>query len=73
MIRFKEALPFDIRLKDTSFELTPDDSARLLIESYQALSDRHEEECIDILIKALQGGNPKNRCVIAGLILKSTT
>ncbi len=71
MIRFRPALPFDIRLPDTSFELTPEESSLLLIESYEALAARHEEGCIDILLKTLKEGNPKNRCVIAGLILKS--
>ena len=58
-----------MRFPDSSFDLTPEESSRLLIESYQALAEKHDAKSIDSLLEALKEGNAKNRYVLSGLLL----
>lgn len=71
MIRFRPLVPIDQRISDSPFELTPEDQSRLLIDSYQALADRHDETGINILLDSIRNGNSKNRYVLAGLLLRA--
>jgi HEAT repeat protein len=71
MIRFRPIVPMDKRLGDSPHELTPEDSSRLLIEIYQTLADKQQNSSIEILLKAISDGNPKNRYVLAGLLLRT--
>jgi len=71
MIRFR---PLSARMphrKETPFELTPEENSRLLIESYAALADRHNNQSIDALLFALKEGKEKNRPLLAGLLLRA--
>lgn len=71
LIRFR---PLSARMpnrKETTFELTPEENSRLLIESYGALADRHDDKSIDALLFALKEGKEKNRPLIAGLLLRA--
>lgn len=58
---------------DTQFHyaLTPQESARLLIESLMFFAEKHEEASLDLLTEFLNATNANNRIVIAGLILKA--
>lgn len=71
MIRFRPLVPIDQRISDSPFELTPEDHSRLLIDSYQALADRHDETGINVILDSIKEGNPKNRYVLAGLLLRA--
>lgn len=71
LIRFRPLVPIDKRLNDSPHELTPEDSSRLLIEAYQTLAEKQQENSIQILLEAMQKGNPKNRYVLAGLLLRT--
>jgi HEAT repeat protein len=71
MIRFRPILPWNMRTAETPFELTPEDSSRLLIEAYQALSNRHDEKGIEMLLNALEKGHPRNRYAVAGLLIRA--
>jgi hypothetical protein len=72
MIRFRPMTPWTAqRSSFSSFELTPEESSLLLIESYQALADRHNSESIDALLRAIRDGNMKNRYVLAGLLIRA--
>jgi HEAT repeat protein len=71
LIRFRPLLPRTSQVQGGTFELTPEESSRLLIESYAALAERHDERSLDALLQALKGGNPKNHPVVAGLLLRA--
>ncbi len=71
MIRFRPIIPMDQRFSETPHELMPEDSSRLLIETYQTLSEKQQESSIEMLLDAIKEGNPKNRYVLAGLLLKT--
>jgi hypothetical protein len=71
LIRFKPLVPLDQRIGESPYELTPEDSSKLLIETFEALSEKQQESSLNILLNAMQNGNPKNRCVLAGLLLRT--
>jgi HEAT repeat protein len=74
LVRFRPLLPRSMRDQQflaTSLELTPEESSRLLIEAYQTLADEHNDEGIDLLLDGLEKGNPKNRSVLAGLLIRA--
>ncbi len=71
MIRFRPLVPMDKRFGDSPHELTPEDSSRLLIEAYQTLCEKQQEGSVDVLLEAIRDGNPKNRYVLAGLLLRT--
>lgn len=69
MVKFRASLPWHLRKNTTQYELTPEESTRLLLESYQALADRHDEKGIEILLRGIKEGHPKNRYALAGLLI----
>jgi hypothetical protein len=71
IIQFRPSLPWAARLSDSNFDLTPEESSSLLIESYQVLAERHDEKSIEFLISALEEGENKNIPVLAGILLRA--
>ena len=71
LIRFRDPIPWDMRVLSSPFELTPEESSNLLVESYQALADRHDEQSLDILLEVIKEGNQTNRYALAGLLLRA--
>ena len=72
LFQFRKILSWTDR-KETanSFFLTPEETSRLVIESYQALIEEYEMDGINILLTALREGHKKNRFLLAGLLLKA--
>lgn len=73
MIRFRPMLSWDVRLseKTSSFELTPEEHSRLLIECYQTIALEHDDQSIDIILDGLKNGHSNNRTVLAGLLIQA--
>lgn len=71
MIRFKPLATIEQALTTSCFELSPEDNSRLFIECTQVFADRHEEAAIDLLLEMIRSGNPNNRYVLAGLLLRT--
>ena len=57
-------------LRETPHTLTPTETARLLIESYETLAQRQDQLAVDTLLDAIANGNPANRYALAGLLLR---
>ena len=73
MFRFRPMLPWNSKIseKSTAFELTPEEHSRLLIECYQTIALEHNSKSIDILLEGIKSGHPKNRPVLAGLLIQA--
>ncbi len=73
LIRFRPMLPWNGRLseKTSSYELTPEEHSRLLIECYQTIATEHDENSIDIILEGIKSGHSKNRFVLAGLLIQA--
>jgi HEAT repeat protein len=59
-----------LKLSDHAFELTPEENSQLLIDTLEAIAGHHEQEGINLLLTLLKNGNPKNRPLLAGLLLR---
>jgi len=71
MIRFNSFMPFQMRLEDPSYQLTPSQSSALYVEALEALTKSQEEKDVMMLLEAMEKGNPKNRYALAGLLMRA--
>jgi len=74
LIRFRTTLPWIERKGITThstFQLSPEETSRLLVEAFETLAESHDLHGIDILLNSIRSGNPKNRYALAGLLLKA--
>lgn len=70
IMKFRTFIPIDMREMSSSYELTPEETSRFLIEAIQALAETEEHESIDLLLHILKEGHVRNRPAIAGLLLR---
>lgn len=71
LIKFRPMSSWSTHQELSTFQLTPEETSRLLIESYETIADRHNANSIQFLLNAIKDGNLKNRYAIAGLLLKA--
>jgi HEAT repeat protein len=71
MMKFRASLPWNIKNTLSTYELTPEESTRLLLECYEALSEGHTAQGIEILLQGIRDGHPKNRYALAGLLIRT--
>lgn len=70
LIQFRPSLPRDAN-HDDPYQLTPEETSRLLVESFEALTGRQDAEGINILLNAIQHGNSKNKYALTGLLMRA--
>ncbi len=72
LIRFRPLLPLKYRMEQSDYALNPEETSRLLIESFLSIANRRDEKSIAFLLEAIQLGNPQNRYALMGLLMKAT-
>ncbi|MCB1111069.1 MAG: HEAT repeat domain-containing protein [Chlamydiales bacterium] len=72
LIRFRPMLPNQGIDDRHPYHLTPQETSRLLVESFESIAKAQDSHGIDILIEAIRNGNPKNRYALAGLLMHAT-
>jgi hypothetical protein len=72
LIRFRPLLPWKFRLEQADYALTPEETSKLLIDSFFAIASRRDEKSIAFLLDAILLGNPINRYALMGLLMKAT-
>lgn len=72
LIQLRQLLPWKYRLEQTDYTLTPEETSRLLIESFLSIASQRDEKSIAFLLEAIQHGNPANRYALMGLLMKAT-
>jgi len=70
LIRFEAFVPWQIG--KNSYELTPEQTSKLLIKACEALAMNQDDEGIGSLIEAISSGHEKNKYALAGLLLRAT-
>jgi HEAT repeat protein len=70
-IRLRPYIPWEARDQAMHYELTPHETSRLLLESFEVFAKMQDDKGIDVLIEAMIHGNPKNRYALAGLLLRA--
>lgn len=72
MIQFRPMLPWKMRSANASqYQLTPQETSRLLVETYESLVQLQDEEGIALILEAIKSGNRKNRYALAGLLIRA--
>lgn len=71
LIRFKETDESAPSLTEKPL-LTPEETSRLLIETFEVLASAQNQAGIEALIHTIAYGNPKNRYALAGLLIRTT-
>ncbi len=72
LIRLKPILDDKLNPFSTPFELSPQETSSLYIEMLEALLTEGKEDGIDVLVEAMEKGNPNNRYALAGLLIRAT-
>lgn len=72
LIRFRPLLPFEERTGSGSrFDVTPEDSSRLLVEAFESFVAMQDDVGIDLLISVISNGNEKNKYALVGLLMRA--
>lgn len=72
LIRMRPLLPWRYRLEQTDYTLSPEETSRLLIDTFLALANQRTEKSIAFLLNAIRLGNPENRYALMGLLMRAT-
>ncbi len=72
LIRLKEPLPLQDRMQISEYTLSAEEKSQLLIDTFSAFASCQDEKSIQIVLNAFKEGNPKNRYVLCGLLMRST-
>lgn len=71
IVQFRPSMQREFTQLPSTFELTPEESSRLLIESYQAIAERRDTQSIQILFDALADAEGGNQYILAGILLRA--
>lgn len=69
-IQLREYVPWEMRDPSSKYEITPRETSRLLLESFESFAQVQDEEAIDAILEAIQHGNRSNRYALAGLLIR---
>jgi HEAT repeat protein len=72
IIRLRPILPWKFRMDQSDHALTPEETSKLLIDAFFSIASRRSERSISFLLDAIQLGNPQNRYVLMGLLMRAT-
>jgi HEAT repeat protein len=72
LIRFRPCLPWDARENEAKYELTPQETSRLLVDTFEAFAKKQNDKGVDVLLEAIAHGNAKNKYALAGLLIRAT-
>jgi HEAT repeat protein len=56
----------------TTYRLTPQETSRLMVETFSAMAMRKDQEGVDALLQAIAHGNEHNRYALAGLLVQAS-
>lgn len=72
LIRFRPLLTVEERETNTAqYELTPQETSRLLVEAFETFASTQDDKAIDLLISVIQQGNAKNKYALIGLLMRA--
>lgn len=72
LIRFRTYVPWEMREKEGAYQLTPQETSKLLVDSFDAFLRTQDDKGINIVLEAIKNGNPNNRYALAGLLIHAT-
>lgn len=71
-IQLRPMIPWELDDEKNSYQITPHETSRLLIETFEALTRKQDNNGINALLEAIRHGNNKNKYALAGLLIRAT-
>ncbi len=72
LIRLRPCMPLEMRRAVDAYQLNPEETSRILVDSLESLASDCDEQGLTALLHVIQHGNPKNKYALAGLLLRAT-
>lgn len=72
LIRFRPYIPWDAREGEAAYQLTPQETSRLLVQTFETFARIQDDKGVDVLLDAIAHGNAKNKYALAGLLIRAT-
>ncbi|MBA2727412.1 MAG: HEAT repeat domain-containing protein [Parachlamydiaceae bacterium] len=72
LIQLRPLVPWEVDSTISNYLITPHETSRLLVESYEAFAQRQDDEGINALLNAVRNGNSKNKYALAGLLMRAS-
>lgn len=72
LIQLRPFVPWELDDERTVYQITPHETSRLLVETFEAMTKKQDNKGIDCLLKAIKDGNNKNKFALAGLLIHAT-
>jgi len=70
--QLRPLVPLQLRERKMRYQLTPLETSRLLIESYESFLSTQDDRGIDVLVDSMLNGHPHNKYILAGLLIRAT-
>lgn len=72
LIQLRPFVPWELDDERSAYQITPHETSRLLVETFEAMTRKQDNKGIDCLLKAIKDGNNKNKFALAGLLIHAT-
>lgn len=70
LIQFRPVVPWEMR-ENQAFHLTPKETSRLLVDTFDAFVVSQDDKGINVLISMIKAGNSKNKYALIGLLMRA--
>lgn len=72
LIQFRPLIPWSMgEEEETTYNLTAQETSRLLVQAFEAYVSTQDDKGIDMLISVIKNGNPKNKYALIGLLMRA--
>lgn len=71
LIQLRPYVPWEMDDEHAIYQITPHETSRLLVDSFEALARKQDNNGINCLLKAIKNGNQKNKYALAGLLIRA--
>lgn len=72
LIQLRPLVPWELNDDHMPHQITPHETSRLLVETFEALTEKQDKHGINCLLEAIKNGNSKNKYALAGLLIRAT-
>lgn len=72
LIQLRPLIPWELDDEHTIYQITPHETSRLMVETFETLTKKQDINGINSLLKAIKDGNTKNKFALAGLLIHAT-
>lgn len=72
LIQLRPLVPWELDDDHALYQITPHETSRLLVETFEALTRKQDNDGINCLLEAIKNGNNKNKYALAGLLIRAT-